>query len=68
MLELDPTEMTESINYEICVREVLDEKWTAYFAPFTLEFGRPNAKGGTELPGYKEYTQQVRHRLSYGIW
>ena len=31
--------MTESSNYEIRVREVLDEKWTAYFAPFTLEFG-----------------------------
>ncbi len=31
--------MTESANYEIRVREVLDEKWAAYFAPFTLEFG-----------------------------
>lgn len=31
--------MTESANYEIRVREVLDEKWAAYFAPFMLEFG-----------------------------
>lgn len=31
--------MTESANYEIRVREVLDEKWAAYFEPFTLEFG-----------------------------
>jgi hypothetical protein len=28
--------MTASANYEIRVREVLDEKWAAYFAPFTL--------------------------------
>lgn len=29
--------MTESAIYEIRVREVLDEKWAVYFAPFTLE-------------------------------
>ena len=28
--------MPEGTIYEICVREVLDEKWAAYFAPFTL--------------------------------
>lgn len=28
--------MTESTDYEIRVRDVLDEKWAAYFAPFTL--------------------------------
>ena len=28
--------MTETIEYEIRVRDVLDEKWAAYFAPFTL--------------------------------
>lgn len=32
--------MTESANYEIRVREVLDEKWAAYFAPFALSFGK----------------------------
>ena len=31
--------MTESTCYEIRVREVLDEKWMAYFSPFTLEIG-----------------------------
>lgn len=31
--------MTESAIYEICVREVLDEKWATYFAPFMLESG-----------------------------
>jgi len=31
--------MTEAAIYEIRVREVLDEKWAAYFAPFTLESG-----------------------------
>lgn len=29
--------MTETAIYEIRVREMLDEKWAAYFAPFTLE-------------------------------
>jgi len=31
--------MTESVDYEIRVQEILDEKWVAYFAPFTLESG-----------------------------
>lgn len=31
--------MFEAIPYEIHVHEVLDEKWVAYFAPFTLSFG-----------------------------
>lgn len=31
--------MAESANYEIRVQEVLDEKWTVYFVPFTLELG-----------------------------
>jgi hypothetical protein len=31
--------MTEVASYEIRVREVLDEKWTGYFAPFTLRVG-----------------------------
>jgi hypothetical protein len=31
--------MSEATLYEIRVREVLDEKWVAFFAPFTLEFG-----------------------------
>lgn len=30
--------MTETAEYEIQVRDVLDDKWLAYFAPFTLEF------------------------------
>jgi hypothetical protein len=28
--------MSEAIPYEIRVRDVLDKKWAAYFAPFTL--------------------------------
>ena len=28
--------MYEANTYEICLGEVLDEKWTAYFAPFSL--------------------------------
>ena len=32
-------EMTETTVYEIRVRDVLDEKWAAYFAPFTLTIG-----------------------------
>ncbi len=28
--------MSEPTAYEICIGEVLDEKWTAYFAPFEL--------------------------------
>ena len=31
--------MPEETTYEIRVRDVLDEKWRAYFAPFTLTFG-----------------------------
>jgi hypothetical protein len=31
--------MPEGTTYEIHVREVLDEKWSDYFAPFTLTFG-----------------------------
>jgi len=26
-------------KYEIRIRDVLDEKWANYFAPFTLSFG-----------------------------
>jgi hypothetical protein len=29
----------ETLLYEIHVRDRLDEKWAAYFAPFTLAFG-----------------------------
>lgn len=39
--------MYETNGYEICVREVLDEKWAAYFAPFELSIG----KGETLLIG-----------------
>ncbi len=28
--------MSGTTSYEIRVQEVLDEKWSAYFAPFTL--------------------------------
>lgn len=31
--------MSEETVYQLCVREVLDEKWGAYFAPFTLTAG-----------------------------
>lgn len=31
--------MDEATIYEIRVRDLLDEKWAAYFAPFALEFG-----------------------------
>lgn len=31
--------MSESAEFEIRVQEVLDDKWVAYFAPFTLESG-----------------------------
>ncbi len=31
--------MTDETSYEIRVREVLDEKWAACFAPFTLAAG-----------------------------
>jgi hypothetical protein len=31
--------MPDSNAYEIRVREVLDEKWAAYFVPFTLHAG-----------------------------
>ncbi len=31
--------MPEAITYEIRVRDVLDEKWATYFAPFILSFG-----------------------------
>ncbi len=26
-------------TYEICVRDILDEKWSTYFLPFTLTTG-----------------------------
>jgi hypothetical protein len=32
--------MLKETNYEIHVRGLLDEKWTAYFAPFMLTFGK----------------------------
>jgi hypothetical protein len=31
--------MSDETIYEIRVRDVLDEKWLVYFAPFTLTFG-----------------------------
>lgn len=31
--------MSETVPYEIRVRDVLEEKWAAYFAPFTLFTG-----------------------------
>lgn len=31
--------MHEPSSYEIRVRDVLDEKWKAYFAPFTMTYG-----------------------------
>ena len=31
--------MPEASVYEIRVRDVLDEKWAAYLAPFRLSFG-----------------------------
>jgi hypothetical protein len=31
--------MSDKTGYEIRVREVLDNKWAAYFAPFTLTAG-----------------------------
>jgi hypothetical protein len=31
--------MPEETTYEIRMRDVLDEKWAAYFAPFTLTTG-----------------------------
>jgi hypothetical protein len=39
--------MFETTTYEISIREVLDEKWAAYFAPFTLSAG----EDGTLLIG-----------------
>lgn len=36
---LKATEMAELTTYEIRVRELLDEKWTNYFSPFTLSCG-----------------------------
>jgi phosphopantothenoylcysteine synthetase/decarboxylase len=35
-LNLKGLAMPEAANYEIRVRDVLDEKWKAYFSPFTL--------------------------------
>jgi hypothetical protein len=32
--------MPDETTCEIHVRDVLDEKWAAYFAPFTLTFGK----------------------------
>ena len=29
--------MSEVISYEICLQDVLDEKWAAYFAPFYVD-------------------------------
>jgi hypothetical protein len=31
--------MSEKIKYKICIREVLDEKWAAYFSPFEIMVG-----------------------------
>lgn len=31
--------MTEPGSYEIRIKEALDEKWAAYFAPYTLTDG-----------------------------
>jgi hypothetical protein len=31
--------MTEPGSYEIRIKEALDEKWAAYFAPYTLTAG-----------------------------
>lgn len=31
--------MSVTLGYEIRVKEVLDKKWAACFAPFTLELG-----------------------------
>jgi hypothetical protein len=31
--------MSETTCYEIRVRDILDEKWSAYFMPFTLTAG-----------------------------
>jgi hypothetical protein len=31
--------MPDEVTYEIHVRDVLNEKWTAYFKPFTLTYG-----------------------------
>ena len=31
--------MADPVAYEIRVRDVLDEKWSAYFAPFKLAIG-----------------------------
>lgn len=31
--------MSEPLTYEIRVREVLDEKWALYFAPFEMAAG-----------------------------
>ncbi len=39
--------MPEETCCEIHVRDVLDEKWTTYFAPFTLKF----AEGETVIIG-----------------
>jgi hypothetical protein len=33
---MDEFSMHEAIIYEICLGEVLDEKWGEYFAPFSL--------------------------------
>lgn len=31
--------MPETSLYEIRIRDILDEKWANYFAPFTLSYG-----------------------------
>ena len=36
--------MHEETLYEIRVRDVLDEKWSAYFAPFTLTAGEDETR------------------------
>ena len=39
--------MSDEITYEIQVKDVLDEKWSAYFAPFALT----TVQEGTILTG-----------------
>jgi hypothetical protein len=41
---LKATDMAEQTSYEIRVREILDEKWTDYFLPFTLTCGEEDTR------------------------
>lgn len=36
--------MAKPTNYEIRVREILDEKWTDYFLPFTITCGKEDTR------------------------